>query len=161
MKLPAMSKIKFGFTLVELLVVISIIGILSTVLLANFNAARERSRDTQRKADLRNLQTALRLYYSDYGSFPTSSSANEIKGCGQGGIYSCPWGSTSGFVADSKVYMQVMPKDPLPSQSYQYVYVDPDTYTLSACLENKSDDKGQSAGGTSWCATNWMYQVKP
>jgi hypothetical protein len=57
--------------------------------------------------------------------------------------------------------MSVLPKDPLPSQAYQYVRVDLDNYTLSSCLENKSDDKGITAGGAAWCPSNWMYQVKP
>jgi len=62
-----------AFTLIELLVVMALIGTLATLLLANFNAARERARDAQRKSDLRNIQTALRLYYNDYGIFPDNS----------------------------------------------------------------------------------------
>ncbi len=154
--------IKKGFTLIELLVTISIIAIISTVLLANFNAARERGRDAQRKADLRNIQTALRLYYNDYGGYPDNTTGGAIKGCGQGGIYECPWDNPDqSFTADTKVYMSVLPDDPLPSQNYQYDQTDSDTYTLQACLENRSDDKGKSAGGTTWCSTNWMYEVKP
>ena len=53
-------KTQKAFTLVELLVVISLIGILATLVLANLNSARERARDAERKSDLRNIQTALR-----------------------------------------------------------------------------------------------------
>ena len=67
-----------GFTLVELLVVISLIGILSTLVIANLNSARERARDAQRKSDLRNIQTALRLYYNDNAGYPASSSYNIV-----------------------------------------------------------------------------------
>lgn len=157
--------IKKGFTLIELLVTISIIAIISTVLLANFNAARERGRDAERKADLRNIQTALRLYYNDYGGYPSSGTGanlGKIVGCTQSaspGPFICEYGSA--WSIDSKTLMSTLPKDPLPSQSYQYLQTDPDIYTLQACLENKSDDKGKSAGGTSWCSTNWMYEVKP
>ena len=154
-----------GFTLIELLVVISIIAVISTLLLANLNAARERGRDTQRKADLRNIQTALRIFYNDYGGFPSSgtgANAGKIVACGQStspGPFTCEYGSA--WSADNKVIMSTLPKDPLSSQAYQYVQVDLDNYTFSSCLENKSDDKGASAGGAAWCPSNWMYQVKP
>lgn len=154
-----------AFTLIELLVVISIIAVISTLLMANLNAARERGRDAQRKADLRNIQTALRLFYNDYGAFPangTGANTGKIVGCGQStspGPFTCEYGSQ--WSADNKVIMSVLPKDPLSSQQYQYAQVDLDNYTLSACLENKSDDKGVSAGGAAWCPSNWMYQVKP
>lgn len=154
-----------AFTLIELLVVISIIAIISTLLMANLNAARERGRDAARKADLRNIQTALRLFYNDYGAYPangTGANTGKIVGCGQStspGPFTCEYGSA--WSADDKVIMSTLPKDPLPGQQYQYVRVDLDTYTLSACLENKSDDKGATAGGAAWCPSNWMYQVKP
>ena len=57
------EKDKKGFTLIELLVVIAIIGILATIVLASLNSARQRSRDAKRIADLRNLQTAMDLFY--------------------------------------------------------------------------------------------------
>jgi prepilin-type N-terminal cleavage/methylation domain-containing protein len=154
-----------GFTLIELLVTISIIAILATILLANFNAARERGRDAQRKADLRNIQTALRLYYNDYGAYPasgTGANLGKIVGCTQStppGPFTCEYGYQ--WAIDGKTLMSTLPKDPLPSQSYQYTQTDLDSYTIQACLENKSDNKGKSAGGTTWCPTNWMFEVKP
>jgi len=80
-----------AFTLIELLVVVSLIGVLTTLIAANLNAARERGRDAARKADLRNLQTALRLYYNDKNFFPANSEDGKIAGCGAGGITTCSW----------------------------------------------------------------------
>src|SRR5574344_649626 len=63
-----------GFTLIELLVVIAIIGILATLAIVSLTTARSSSRDAKRIADLKQLQTALELYYNDYGSYPTALS---------------------------------------------------------------------------------------
>jgi len=62
---------KKGFTLIELLVVISIIGLLAALIVVNFNAARERARDVQRKSDLDQVKKALRMYYNDNNFYPT------------------------------------------------------------------------------------------
>src|SRR5574344_1894140 len=59
-----------GFTLIELLVVIAIIGILATLAIVSLTTARSSSRDAKRIADLKQLQTALEVYYNDYGSYP-------------------------------------------------------------------------------------------
>lgn len=150
-----------GFTLIEMLVVVSIIGILTTLVAANLNSARQRGRDTQRKSDLRNIQTALRLYYQDCVAFPTNSTGGEINGCGTcSAPAKCDWGTDS-FETATETYMSVLPKDPLPGQAYRYkVSADRESYTLDACLENKSDDKGQTTDDSSWCEL-WMYRTQP
>lgn len=146
-----------GFTLIELLVVVSLIGVLATLVLANLNAARQRGRDSQRKADSRNIQTALRLYYNDFTQYPTNNTDGEILGCGATGTSVCTWGGS--WSTSDNVYMSILPADPISTQSYVYTRIDADNYTLQACLENKSDEKGQTAGA--WCPSAWMYQVQP
>lgn len=143
-----------GFTLIELLVVVSLIGVLATLVLANLNAARQRGRDAQRKSDLRNIQTALRLFYNDYGRYPTG--AANIVGCGAGGTGFCIWGDP--FETDDHTYMSTLPTDPLPNIDYNYVQIDADNYTLTACLENPSDEKRQASAT---CASGWEYVVQP
>jgi prepilin-type N-terminal cleavage/methylation domain-containing protein len=62
-----------AFTLIELMVVIAIIAILSTMGISNFQMAIVKARDARRISDLHNLQQALVMYRSDKGSYPTGS----------------------------------------------------------------------------------------
>lgn len=64
---------KRGFTLVELLTVIAIIGILVSIVAVATNQARIRARDTQRKADLNSVATALEMYYAHKREFPVAN----------------------------------------------------------------------------------------
>lgn len=81
-----------GFSLIELLVVISIIGVLTAVLMMNLVGARERARDSQKIQDLNNLKSALRMYYNDNQSYPATKSV--ILGTGFTG-YATGLGDTS------------------------------------------------------------------
>ena len=67
-----MNKKKQGFTLIELLVVIAIIGLLSTLSILALNQARARARDAKRIADVKQIQTALELYYNEVGDYPAT-----------------------------------------------------------------------------------------
>ena len=120
-----------GFTLIELLVVIFIIGILAGLLLPNFISARQRARDGQRKQDLQEIRTALRLYYNDNQSYP----ATDVFSFG---------GSWDG-------YMSEVPQDPLGGTSvYGYsVSDDGESLCLWASLENSAD--GDIAASSSRC----------
>ncbi len=149
-----------GFTLVELLIVIVIIGVLSAILMANFVGVRQRARDAQRKSDLRQIQSALELYRADVGSYPPALP-------GGPGIYSviCP---TSGpFI--TAAYMQKVPCDSSPNNSAyapssgNYTYAvglsgDTKTYYLYACLENTNDNDPNIITGAE-CDTRDIYRL--
>jgi len=64
---------KKGFTLIELLVVVAIISLLSSIVLASLGSARTKARDARRLADLRQIDTAFALYFSDNGAYPGGS----------------------------------------------------------------------------------------
>lgn len=159
-----------AFTLIELLVVIAIIGVLATLIVANFNAARERARDATRKSDLRNIQTALRVYYNDYGRNPCSSNAFQIRGCSVHAnctsVGACTWGDTFSISTTGQVYMSTLPDDPqTPDRTYHYeLTADPEVYTIKACLENANDPDCSRTVTEPWCDTQLkgcIYEVKP
>ena len=54
-----------GFTIIELLIVIVVIGILAGLVLNSFGNIQERARDTERQNDINSIHTALELYYTD------------------------------------------------------------------------------------------------
>jgi general secretion pathway protein G len=60
-----------GFTLIELLVVTAIVGVLASVILISLNEAREKGRVAVAVANMRQVATAIQLYYSDTGKYPS------------------------------------------------------------------------------------------
>ena len=141
-----------GFTLVELLVVITILGILATIGLVAFASSQARGRDAERKSDLKQIATGLELFYSDYGIYPVSDNG-EIKACpysktDSASTVTCAWGGATPFedIDANKnaktIYFRVLPKDPSSGSSYYYVS---DTtlqkFQIFAHLENTQDQE--------------------
>ena len=61
-----------GFTIVELLIVIVVIGILAALVIIQFTNIQARARDTERKSDMRSIQSKLAEYYALNGRYPTA-----------------------------------------------------------------------------------------
>ncbi|KKS65153.1 MAG: hypothetical protein UV40_C0024G0007 [Parcubacteria group bacterium GW2011_GWA1_42_7] len=74
------ARAKKGFTLVELLVVISIIGLLASILLVAVNPARIKARDAKRIFDLKQIAIALETYYDYYSHYPSCCTSTFING---------------------------------------------------------------------------------
>jgi general secretion pathway protein G len=98
-----------GFTLIELLVVIAIIGLLSTLAVVALNSARTKARDAKRVADIKQIQTALELYYNDKSAYPTEATI-----VGLGSATDLTISSDNGIAATAAgtSYMGNIPKDP-------------------------------------------------
>ena len=96
-----------GFTLIELLVVISIIGLLASVVLISLNSARQKSRDAKRIADVKQLATALELYFNDYGGYPPTSSVLAPGYVGQIPTAPTPVDGTCSVASNTYTYTQL------------------------------------------------------
>lgn len=70
-----MKSFKKGFTLVELMIVITVIAILATIAVVSFSRVQKQARDTKRKGDLRALATALQAYFTEKNTYPGSDIA--------------------------------------------------------------------------------------
>lgn len=148
------NNIEEGFTLVELLVVISIIAVIMGLSVSNFLGARARARDAKSKAEMKEIKNALRLYYNDYTTYPgTSATAPYIMGCGANHISQCPTTSCSsdfsGGGADgctqstgTVVYMKRLPRDGSGAYNFRYAQsASGDDFCLTVNLENRADSE--------------------
>jgi type II secretion system protein G len=110
-----------GFTLLELLIVIVIIGILALLIIPNITSAPKKARDTQRKTDLKAVQKGLEEYFVSNNVYPAA---------------------TSDLSAGNPAIMKTVPTDPKNSGVFVYTYTPANTnttYTLHGCLENGGD----------------------
>ena len=69
-----------GFTLIELMVVVVILGILAVVVVPKVTNQLDTAREKRTYADLRNYASALDLYYYDYKAYPATENFNELAG---------------------------------------------------------------------------------
>jgi len=133
-----MKKNKFGYTLFELLVSISIIAVLVAVATTSYSGAQKKARDSRRIEDMNSIQKAAEMYYSQHGYvYP----ANEAE-----------------FVSSG--VLQIYPEDPKFVPGYSYIPT-AGGYCACAQLDNvtggNSNNRGNCApasGGIYYCVKN-------
>ncbi|MDD3102359.1 MAG: type II secretion system protein [Patescibacteria group bacterium] len=144
------KKNKKGFTLIELLVVVAIMGLMAALAIISLNQARAKARDARRVADVKQIQTALELYYMDKDKYPDAPAPTVLDGSkclGNGGF--AAQGSCT-----APIYMGLIPTNPAPmndgscstpNSSYTYAIDGGATntsYHIRWCLGAKTGELG-------------------
>ena len=165
-----------GFTLVELLIVIAVMGILTGIGLTSFTFTIQKSRDAKRKSDLTLISKAIVAWAGDFGGYPDDDGTGRFLACDPSnsfkttGVFNvCNWGGAlSAFTNDGfQTYLAKIPAEPQGSFKYYYKK-STDGFSLFSILENTSDpdykaDAGEEdfGAGVIKCGTtqNCNYQV--
>lgn len=132
-----------GFTLVELMVVIVIIGLLATIVALNVLPSGDTARVQKAKADIATIEQGLELYRLQMGSYPTTTQ-------GLNALVSAPAGVDAGRY-QAGGYIKRLPEDPW---NRPYLYASPgqhgaaDVWTLGA--DGKDGGEGIDADIGSW-----------
>jgi len=128
-----------GFTFIEILVVVTIIGVLTAIGVTSYRAATKKSRDGKRKADLEQIRAALEMYKADIDQYPLAVSCNGT------------------IESGDNTYMDPVPCDPKNTGIYIYQYepsVDGLTYKLGANLEVDTSIGTCALSGFTYCVKN-------
>lgn len=142
-----------GFTLVEILVVVAIIGLLSSIVLSSLESARVRARDATRKSQVDEFKKALQLYYLyNDGKYPCSTNCPT-----GGGVMPFTNSSSAGSALKNGGFISSIVSDPLYSDAlsqsncnstsnfgYCYCSKGGDSYVLTVNTED--DTKGDYSG---------------
>ena len=137
-----MTALRRGFTLIELMVVLVIIGVLAALIVPNVLDRTDDARATAAKADINNLVQALKLYKLDNQRFPSAEQGLEA-------LVNKP---TVGTVPPNwRRYLDKLPRDPWGG-SYQYIFPgvkgEVDIFSLGADGQAGGDGKNADIG--SW-----------
>lgn len=110
-----------GFTLLELLVSITIIAVLTAIGIVSYSSVNKRSRDVKRKGDLEQIRSALEMYRADNSAYPNIGT----------GFLDAQGLSTSLVTSG---YMPAIPDDPNSTPNYYYQAITTSGVYSSYCI---------------------------
>jgi general secretion pathway protein G len=135
------SKIARGFTLIELMIVVVILGLLATMVMPKILDKPEQARRTKAKVDLRSIESALAMFKTDTGRFPTTSEGLQalvanpgLRNYGQDG------------------YLERVPTDPWGNR---YIYLSPGVHRKDYDLVSYGKDGEQGGTGDGADIESW------
>lgn len=138
----ALRHLSVGFTLIELMVVLLIIGVLAALIVPNVLNRADDARVTAAKTDVTNLMQALKLYRLDNQRYPTAEQGLQA-------LLTKP--SASPVPNNWKTYLDQLPKDPW---GQPYVYLNPgikgEVDVMSFGADGQSGGEGNNADIGSW-----------
>ncbi len=113
---PSPTATREGFTLIELIIVVSILAVLAGVMIPRVSSRMAKSRDARRVADVRAIQSAIDSYYADTGSYPAPKKNSKF---GNWDI-----SHDGNFIRDlvNKGYLAEEPRDPINDNDHHYRY---------------------------------------
>ena len=111
------SSVRSGFTLIEVLLVVAILGILAGVVVVNFGGKQKGAMIKACRASIQNICTAIDMYEVDTGRFPPSLNALVASDGApnwngpylRGGMPVDPWGNQFGYTKQGNVYKVTSP----------------------------------------------------
>lgn len=127
---------KKAFTLIELLIVITIIGVIVGIIFVSINSAQKRARDTQRASDLQALNDAIEMYYRTTGHYPSLP-----RNCGVEYRYSDTQRSWVGNFSTNEVSAYIKTTDKLSCIKSEYIVGLAPTYISKLPTDPKPDLK--------------------
>ena len=141
-KVSARSRPAPGFTLIELMVVLAILGVLAALIVPNVMNRAEDARITAARADVNNLMQALKLYRLDHQNYPTPTQGLQA-------LVERP--STEPLPQNWRPYLDRLPNDPW-GRPYQYLNpgVKSEIDVLSFGADGQSGGDGRNADIGSW-----------
>lgn len=87
---------QYGFTIVELLIVIVVVAILAAISIVAYNGIQERARFSSMRSDLASLNKAIQLYHADNGVYPVTPVGGSTSGPGCQANQWCGWDQSTG-----------------------------------------------------------------
>jgi general secretion pathway protein G len=122
-----------GFTLIEILVVVFIIGLLATIVSVNVIGQTDNARITKAKADLKQIEQGLHLYKLDNGIYPTTDQ-------GLAALVQKPTSAPQPRKYNAEGYIQKIPEDPWGNP---YVYLSDGQSFVLRCFGGDGEQGGE------------------